>query len=85
MSSPADAVDELHLNGVLRSIDLRTDTIVVDVRSEGCRGLRRFRTDAAADLESSVGGKVSFFIDSSVCRGDTIYRITKITREGRIR
>jgi hypothetical protein len=74
-----EAVDELYLTGVIRSMDLRAGTVTVDVKSQSCKGMRRFRFDNTIDMEGLEGKKISFSIDSSVCKAGGIYKITAMT------
>ncbi len=74
-----EAVDELYLTGVIRSIDLRAGTVTVDVKSRSCKGVRRFKFDNTIDMEGLEGKKISFSIDSSVCKVGGIYKITAMT------
>jgi hypothetical protein len=78
-NSPADAVDELNLTGIVHTVDLRSGMVVIDVKSESCKGLRRFRSDDPSDLKELEGIKVSFSINSSVCKAGEIYKITAVT------
>jgi len=83
MSSPLIAGDELFLTGILRSVDPKSNTVVVDVLSQSCPGPRRFSVGNARVLQGREGGKVSFSINSSSCNGNVIYRITSpIMRNG---
>jgi len=75
ISSPVSAGDELYLTGILRSVDVKSGTIVMDVLSQSCPGLRRFSIENAGDLRGSEGVKFSFTINSSSCKGAEIYRI----------
>jgi hypothetical protein len=78
MSTPADAVDELYLTGVVSTIDLRSGIVFVQVQSGNCRGLRKFRFDNTIDMEGLQGKKISFSINSSVCKAGEIYKITTV-------
>lgn len=79
------AVDELVLVGVLESVNVNSGMVTVNVKSQSCSGLKRFRVDNAEDVEGFVGKRVVFSIDSSVCRDAAVHKITTIRREGRIR
>ena len=74
-SPPVSAGDELYLTGILKSVDVKSGTIVVDVLSQSCPGLRRFSVDGAAGLQGSEGVKFSFSINSSSCKGNVIYTV----------
>jgi hypothetical protein len=76
----SEAVDELFLTGIVRTVDANSRIVVVDVKSQSCPGLRRFKLDKITDLEGLEGQKVSFSIDSSVCRRDEIYKIMAVTQ-----
>jgi hypothetical protein len=69
------AADELHLTGMVKSIDHNTRTVFVNVLSSSCPGMLRFAVDDAAALDDFVGQKISFFIDSSTCRSDQVYKM----------
>jgi|PlaIllAssembly_1097288.scaffolds.fasta_scaffold1217012_1 hypothetical protein len=72
---PLYAKDELHLTGKVTSIDLKTNTVMIDVQTVGCRGLRTFAVRDAADMEDFIGKKIDFFIDSAVCDAGAVYAI----------
>ncbi len=74
---PAYAVDELLVSGILKSIDHTSKTIIMDVKSESCRGTRRFRVDNPSDMEGYQGRSLAFYINSSTCRGDKIYKVVR--------
>jgi len=78
MGSPAEAVDELNLTGVLHNIESKSHIVTVQVQSRSCSGMRRFRIDDPSILEGHEGKKISFSIDSSVCRAGEIYKITSV-------
>ncbi len=77
---PVLAVDELYLTGTLNSVDVRSGTVTVNVKSQHCRGLRRFRAENVSDLEGEAGREITFFINSQSCRGGTIYTMRGVTR-----
>jgi hypothetical protein len=74
-----NALDELFLTGVVKSINSHTGIAIVDVKSEVCRGFRSFRADDISELEGLEGERISFFINSLTCKGDKIYTMHKIT------
>ncbi len=82
VSSPAIAVDELYLGGILQSVNVISGTVVIDVKSQSCPGPRIFKVDNAKDLEGLKGRRISFMLDSSVCKGNAIYKIRTITGVG---
>ena len=76
------AVDELSLTGIVKSLDIKTKTVIIDVKSSSCRGLRTFTVDNTADFQDLVLQKITFSIDSSICKRSETYRITvwRVTR-----
>lgn len=79
-SRPAGAVEGLLIRGVVKRIDYSTGTIVVDVKSLSCRGVRKFRVDDPADMDGYQGKVMAFFIDSSACLPGKVYRIVRFER-----
>ncbi len=68
--------DELFLTGIVKGIDQQTGIITVDVKSESCRGVRHFKLiDASSLKDTQPGKKISFRIDSSVCKSDIVYKM----------
>ncbi len=82
VSSPAVAVDELYLGGILQSVDVISGTVVINVKSQSCPGPRIFKVDNARDLGGLKGRRISFVLDSSVCKGNAIYKIKTIAGMG---
>jgi hypothetical protein len=76
------AVDELYLTGIVRNVYLKSGLVVVDVKSQSCPGVRQFSVDNVYSLQGFEGGKISFSINSSSCKGSTIYKIITIRHEG---
>jgi hypothetical protein len=74
-AKPALAHDELRLIGIIKTIDLKTGIVLVDVQTESCPGLRRFRADNIDALGKYVNQDISFYIDSSTCRDTAIHTI----------
>ncbi|MGD0885950.1 MAG: hypothetical protein ABSA46_13975 [Thermodesulfovibrionales bacterium] len=74
MISSATAGDNLYLTGILKSVNVKGGTIVVNVISQSCPGPRTFSVNAAG-LQGLEGGKFSFSINSSSCKGNVIYKI----------
>ncbi len=73
---PVYASDELYLTGIVKSVDHNTRTVVVDVQSSSCHGLREFVLDEpAALLDDFVGKKIDFSIDSSTCESGKVYKM----------
>jgi hypothetical protein len=75
------AVDELYLTGIVRNVYLKSGLAVVDVKSQSCPGVRQFTFDNTVDMEGLEGKKISFSIDSSVCKIGGVYKIRTITQE----
>lgn len=69
--------ENLSLWGVVKSINLKTGSIVVDVNSGGCAGERTFKFNSKeSKLKSDISGKkVHFSLDSSECMKDRIHYI----------
>ena len=76
---PAHGADELYITGTVKYIDHRSGLVTVDVKSENCPGIRQFRVDDVSELEGLTGKKISFFINSSTCKGDAVYKMYDIT------
>jgi hypothetical protein len=75
------AVDELYLTGIVRNVYLKSGLAVVDVKSQSCPGVRQFTFDSTVNMEGIEGKKISFSIDSSVCKIGGVYKIRTITQE----
>jgi hypothetical protein len=75
----SEAVDELNLTGIVRTVYAHSGLVTVDVKSQSCPGLRSFKFGDSIDLEGLEGKKISFSIDSSVCRRDEVYRIIAVS------
>lgn len=70
--------DNLLLTGFVKSYDVAKGIVKIDVRSEGCVGLREFKVpeDAKEDLDSSlVNQRVQFHIKSTTCERGRIYEM----------
>jgi hypothetical protein len=76
----ANAKDELFLAGVVRTVVANSGTVVVDVKTEGCSGIRSFRADDISKLAASEGKTISFFIDSSTCKSGIIHKMHGVTQ-----
>lgn len=74
-----NASDELFLTGVVRSVNSKSGMVIMDVKSEVCHGVRSFMVDDISILDGLTGKKISFFIDSSICKADKLYKMHKIT------
>jgi hypothetical protein len=74
-----NAKDELYLTGVVRTVYANSGLVLVDVKSKSCPGVRRFKFDNTLDMEGLEGKKISFSIDSSVCKAGVIYKIIAMT------
>lgn len=73
------ASDDLFLTGVVRNINSKSKIVSVEVKSGTCRGIRTFKIEDPAELEDLQGKKISFFINSSICKSDEIYEMRKIS------
>ncbi|HAM53410.1 MAG TPA: hypothetical protein DCP92_22955 [Nitrospiraceae bacterium] len=85
MISPASAGDNLYLTGILKRVNVKEGTIVVDVLSQSCPGSRVFSVNRASALQGQEEGKFSFSINSSSCKGSVIYKITSPIVRDRVR
>ncbi len=72
---PANAGDELSLNGIVISVNYKTGIAIIDVKSRSCQGIRTFNTDMPLYLKGLVGKNISFSIDSSTCDPDKVYKL----------
>lgn len=78
ISQEVFSVDELYLTGVIKSYHKEKGLIWVDVRSEGCKGLREFRIPDSMRLDldpSLVGHRINFFINSPKCEPGHVYNL----------
>ena len=70
--------DDLLLTGFIKSYDAGKGIVGVDVKSEGCVGLREFRIpeDLKGDLDKSlINQRVQFHINSATCERGRIYEM----------
>jgi len=76
------AVDELSLTGIVKSVNSKARTVIINVKSTSCLGLRTFTVDNVDDFQDLVDQKITFSIDSSICKRNETYRITgwRVTR-----
>ena len=76
------AMDELYLCGVTKEINTKTAMVIIDVTSQSCRGLRKFRLPVAkGGAAFNVDERQCFFIDSNRCKAGYIQTITKTVTE----
>ncbi len=74
----AMAEDELYLCGIVKDVDSQDETVIIDVKSESCRGIRTFRLSVSMNIASfQVNREKCFFINSNVCNAKEIYSIIK--------
>jgi hypothetical protein len=71
------SLDNLSLTGFVRSIDSSNGIMSLDITSESCRGPGAFRIPdyTKGDLESLIGKKIQFMIDSSKCERGKIHNM----------
>jgi hypothetical protein len=81
--NPAYAADELFLTGIIKSIDNNTKTVVVDVQSSSCHGIRTFVVNDPDALYDLINKKIDFSIDSSNCKRGEVYKMFPGGREAR--
>lgn len=78
----AETNDGLYLCGAVREINTEDAFIMVDVTSESCRGLHKFKLLTVTNgVPLIVNASKCFFIDSSSCKQGFVYTITKIEKE----
>ena len=78
----AFAVDELYLCGTITEISIKDALVTVDVASDSCPGVRRFKLPTTKDQTSfTVANRKCFFIDSNRCKPGYIHTITKTATE----
>lgn len=75
LSSLHARTDELHLVGILKNMDPKKQIVTVDVKSSSCKGIRIFSVDNLLQLEDLLDQKISFYIDSNICKKDTVYKM----------
>lgn len=71
-------IDDLLLTGFIKSYDANKGIIRIDIRSEGCTGLREFGVPeyAKEDLDPSlINQRVQFHIKSTTCERGRIYEM----------
>lgn len=73
------AEDELSLNGELVSVDVFERIATVDVKTEGCQGISEFQVTDPAELEGLEEKTISFYIDSSSCKGNKVHTMHKVS------
>jgi len=79
---PVLAIDELYLCGIVKAIDKGNASVSVDVKSESCRGLRKFKLLEAKEVPSlNVNERRCFVIDRNQCEDGAIYTIIKIMKK----
>jgi len=77
----AIAEDELYLCGIIKDINQKNETIIIDVQSKSCHGLRKFKLHTLKEMQSvNTDERKCFFIDSNRCNVGFIYNIIKIER-----
>lgn len=74
-----NATDELYLTSVVRTVIANSGTVVVDVKSESCHGIRSFKVDDISTLTGAEGKTISFTIGSSTCKSGSIYKMHLVT------
>lgn len=73
------AGDELFLTGIVKNINPESGTAIIEVKSGGCQGVRIFRVEDISELEDLIGKKISFSINSPICKQNEIYKMRNIT------
>jgi hypothetical protein len=71
--------DNLHLYGLVQSINMQHSVVTINVKSENCSGERQFKfasNNGAAPF--AVGQPISFVIDKSRCLTESMPSILKV-------
>ncbi len=81
------ALDNLILNGVVKSVNHKKQEITIDVKSGSCPGMRTFHIDSAQQglKKDMIGKRIIFSIDSSVCNDQKEHTIKIIPPKGGLR
>lgn len=74
-NASANAKENLLQTGIVKSVDMATRTVIIDVKSESCFGVRIFTSDDPDEFEHLVNKKINFIIDSPVCKHDIVYKV----------
>jgi hypothetical protein len=78
-SSPVLAGDELSLCGIVKNIDPKTNTLSINIKTESCPGMIKFKLADARLLDSfKMEKNICFQIDDSRCRTGYIYNIIRV-------
>lgn len=78
----AFAADGLYLCGNVQEVNAKAALVIVDVTSQSCRGLRKFKLPPAkGGATFNVDERKCFFIDSNRCKAGYIHTITKTVTE----
>jgi hypothetical protein len=75
------AEDDLYLTGIVKDVDHLRKTVSIDVASSSCQGMKKFVVDDVDVFEGLVNARINFFIDSSVCKGDEVYKVLSVGRK----
>lgn len=71
-----NSMDVLILTGIVKSIDYKTGIVTIDVKSESCQGIRRFKIDVLSNMDSTlIGREISFPISESSCEDRNINKM----------
>ena len=78
----AESNDELNLSGIVKSCDVKSGQVVIDVKSSSCPGIKRFNAKNARAFCDLMGEMVTFGIDSSMCKDNKVHIIRTLVRRG---
>ena len=76
----AEGLDQLNLTGTIKSINMVTGIVYVEVVSSSCLGMRMFKADDPERIVNFVDQKVSFFIDDNACRNNNDIQTMIVSR-----
>jgi len=74
--SQAFALEDMYLCGVVREVNAKDALVTVDVTSNTCRGLRKFKS-TAGKVSFTVDERKCFFINSDHCSSGSVPAITR--------
>jgi hypothetical protein len=76
--STAGAVEELHLTGILRNIDPKSNVATIEVISAQRHGVRRFKVDNPTAVASAQDKRIRFTIDATRCKANETCKIIRV-------
>ena len=71
----AYAGEETTLTGIIKSVNLATGIVYVDVLSKTCPGMKVFKADKPDILAELINERITFHLDHTGCRDTAIHTI----------